>query len=170
MSWADRVAGADVSGSGVYFQDGVYPLLWIERCQMKTSRKGKELFIAEFKILRSDVEARQPGSEVSQVYNLSDHDAAPGNVKAFIGAAMNDETFANAKLEEMSAEEKREFVEAIEAVVSSDNPLHGRLVRAEASTIKTRSGSDFTLVKFQGIPDDIQAKAVELHNEVFAPF
>lgn len=171
MGWADKVAGSDVSGGGVYFLEGVYPTLWIERCQLKTSRKGKELFIAEFKILQSNVEGRGAGSEVSQVYNLTDHEAAAGNVKAFIGAAMDDDAFAHAKMEDMTPEERADFIKAVQDVVGESNPLKGRLVRAEASVIQTRAKTDFTLVKFSGLPEAAQAKAMALYEAAgFAPF
>ena len=171
MGWADKVAGSDVTGGGVYFKNGNYPVLFIDKAIMKESRKGKELFIVEFKILVSEVEERPAGGSVSQVYNMTDHDAAPGNVKGFIGAAQNDSDFADAKLENMTDKEKKAFIEAIQMVVSDDNPLHGRLVRAEANTILTEAGNDFTLVKFSGIGDDIQQSADALLKEAgFAPF
>lgn len=170
MGWADRVAESDPTKGGVYFKDGVYPLLYIEKVHLKQSRKGKDLYIVELKILSSNVEDRPEGSEVSQVYNLSDHDAAPGNVKAFIGAAMGDEAFANADIEKMTLEERKEFIAAIEETTSASNPLHGRLVRAEARTIETKAKTPFTLVTFGIIPEEVQAKAQELHNAAFAPF
>lgn len=153
----DRVGSSDPSLGGIYPVAGVYPFLYVDVLKMIKSRKGDDCFIAEFDILESNVEARPRGSRMSYAVNFR-HDAAPGNVKAFIAAVMN------ANPDSVDAEASR-------YACSERNPCHGRLVRLEASDTTTRSGNPFTLCNWQPVPDELQERAEEGRREAgFAPF
>lgn len=154
----DLIGNAQVTDGGIYPEPGVYPVLFLDACKMVESRKGDKLFCAEFEILESNVDERPAGSRMSWMANLSKHDAAPGNVRAFLAAA------AGITPDGVDAEGSR-------AAVSSANPLHGRVLRLEASNTKTRAGGDFTLCRFSALDDGMQAKAKELREAAgFSPF
>lgn len=148
----DMIGSANVTEGGVYPIAGVYPILYLDACKMVESRKGDKLFCAEFDIIESNVEERPSGSRMSWMANLTKHDAAPGNARAFLAAA------AGIKPENVDAEGSR-------AAVSSHNPLHGRLVRLDASNTKTRAGGDFTLCRFSALPEELQDQAERLHAD-----
>lgn len=154
----DMIGSAQTSEGGVYPLAGVYPVLYLDTCKMIDSRKGDKLFCAEFDIIESNVEERPAGSRMSWMANLTKHDAAPGNARAFLAAA------AGIKVENVDSEGSR-------AAVSSQNPLHGRLMRLDASNTKTRAGGDFTLCRFSALPEEMQEQASKLRAQAgFAPF
>lgn len=148
----DMIGSAKVTEGGVYPLAGVYPILYLDAVKMVDSRKGDRLFCAEFDIIRSEVDERPAGSRMSWMANLTKHDAAPGNARAFLAAA------AGIDPENVDAEGSR-------AAVSPQNPLHGRLVRLDASQTKTRAGGDFTLCRFSALPDELQARAEALRED-----
>jgi len=147
----DRVAASEGRFGGVYPQPGVYPLLYIDVLKMIRSRKGEDVFIAEFDVLESEVPSRLKGTRMSWAVNFR-HDASPGNVKAFLAAVMN-------------VPQNEVDGKGSQYACSADNPCHGRLVRLEATQTKTKAGTDFTLCNFRPVPDDIQAKAAELRKQ-----
>ena len=145
-----RVEDSDGRSGGIYPLPGIYHMLYVDTIKMIRSRKGEDVFIAEFDILQSDVEARKAGTRMSWAVNFR-HDASPGNVKAFLAAVMNvPQTDVDAKGAQYACSDK--------------NPCHGRLVRLEAVMTKTKSNNDFTLCNFRPITDDIQSKAAELRT------
>jgi hypothetical protein len=153
----DRVEDSEGRTGGIYPQPGIYQVLYVDVIKMIRSRKGEDVFIAEFDILQSDVPERKAGTRMSWAVNFR-HDASPGNVKAFLAAVMNvQQTEVDAKGAQYACSEK--------------NPCHGRLVRLEAVMTKTKSGNDFTLCNFRPLADDMQGKADELRAAAgFAPF
>jgi hypothetical protein len=154
-----KIGDADGSNQGIYPEPGLYPCLYVDVLKVIQSRKGDDLFIAEFDILQSDVNIRPPGTRMSWMANLTRHEAAPGNVKTFLATLMD------VPLEEVDAESSK-------YACSPDNPCHGRLIRLEASIIKTKEKkTDFTLCKWFTLPNDVQAQAEELRKQAgFAPF
>jgi hypothetical protein len=155
----EMIGNAKATEGGVYPVAGVYPVLYLDACKMVESRKGDKLFCAEFDIVESNVEERPAGSRMSWMANLTKHDAAPGNVRAFLAAAVG------IPVENVDAEGSRQ-------AVGPANPLHGRLMRLDASDTKTRAGGDFTLCRFSALPDELQSQAEKLRaNAGFAvPF
>lgn len=123
---------AKVGGGGVYFLDGIYRVE-VVRAFVMQSRKKEDLFIAEFKILESDNDARRAGMRCSWCVSLK-QDAALGNIKGFVAAATDTDP----------EDDQEDWEEAIEMAVSKDNPLAGAIVDLEATTVKTRAGNDFT--------------------------
>lgn len=153
----DDIEGAQARQSGVYPVAGVYPVLFVDVLKMIKSRQDDTIFIAEFDIVKSEVEARPAGTRMSWAVNFR-HDAAPGNVKAFLAALMN-------------VEPEKIDKDGAKMAVSSKNPCHGRLIRLEASMTKTKRGNDFTICDWRPIPEPMQEKATDLREEAgFAPF
>lgn len=153
----DSIEGAEARQSGVYPVAGVYPVLFVDALKMIKSRKGDTIFIAEFDVIKSEVESRPAGTRMSWAVNFR-HDAAPGNVKAFLAALMN-------------VEPEKIDKDGARMAVSEKNPCHGRLIRLEASMTKTKTGNDFTICDWRSIPEPIQEKATDLREKAgFAPF
>lgn len=156
---ADLIARSQTNSGGVYFLPGVYPVLHVCDFKEQLSRKKDDLIIAEFEIIESDVAERPAGTKVSQVYNLTKHDAAPGNVKSFIAAVMG------VRPDDLSPEEWA----ALSSAALDDKQVVGRVVKAQASIIKTRAGGDFTKVDFFPLGDDMQEAARELREAAGFP-
>jgi len=151
-----RVADSDYNESGVFILPGAYVCV-IDVTKTATSRKGDFLWIVRLEILESSITERPAGTRMDYIANFK-HDPTPGNVKGFIAAAMGcppeDVTY-----------------EATKLVASASNPLHGRMVRVEATQIKTKANTDFTKVSFRTIPDDMQEQCAACREAVgFAPF
>src|SRR5437660_12484512 len=99
---------AQISAGGIYFLAGTYRVRIREVKSIK-SRKNDDLFIVETDIVESNNPERKVGTSCSWVCNLK-HDAALGNIKAFVVAA------AQCPEEQVTEGE-------IELIVSNDNPL-----------------------------------------------
>jgi hypothetical protein len=193
---ADSIGNAKPGQGGVYFLPGTYPVLYIDKIQPQKNRHTEDMVVAEFDILESEVEERPAGSRVSQVYNLTKHrETAPGNVRAIIGASLG---VSKDELDNVP-EAQRAVIskvlgipltekypeghklagalkcaaikgEVVAKVLGSDNPAHGRLVRAVATMTKTKKEQkDFTLVDFTGLGEDVQALANDLRTAAGFP-
>lgn len=153
----DRVESAEGRGGGIYPVPGVYNCLFVDTIKMIRSRKGDDLFVAEFDIIESTVAERPRGSRMSWIANFR-HDATPGNVKAFLAATMG-------------IPQDKVDAAGCKFACSDKNPCRGRLVRLEASNTVTKSGNDFTLCQWRPIPKEIQEQNDQLRLEAgFAPF
>lgn len=142
------IKDAQVSSGGVYFIPGLYPEVEIEACKMIFTRKKEELFVAECKIIASDVPERGPDMHASFTANVTKHDAALGNIKGFMAAGFN-----------CSPDEITEAV--AEEVVSERQPLAGVRLRLEAVNTKTRDGGDFTKHVWSQVGDTTRAPVDE---------
>lgn len=151
----DAIGGATPYESGVYVEPGVYPLLYVDVIKMQRSRKGDDLFIAEFDILDSQVSTRPKGSRMSWICNFR-HEAAPGNIKKFLSAVMN------TPIEEVDAQ-------GAKYSCSAENPCHGRLVRLDATEIETKSGNPFTTCRYFPIGDADQSRAEQIRGDAGFP-
>jgi len=146
----ERTAAADPNQSSVYPVPGIYPVLMIDALKMIESRNNEDLFIAELEILDSQVEDRPAGTRMSWIVNFK-HDSAPGNVKAF---------FCNA----FGIPEEEVTAESMQYCCSAKNPARGRLVRLEATNVKTKRNTDFTKCKWLFVPDNMQGQCNELRK------
>lgn len=146
-----RIADSDPAASSAYPEAGLYPLLFVDVLKMIRSRKGDDVFIAELDILESNVASRPKGTRMGWAVNFR-HDAAPGNVKSFLAAAFN------VDVEDIDKE-------GVKEALSDSNPAHGRLVRLEATDIKTKAGNPFTRCNWSPVPKDLQDKADELREQ-----
>ena len=119
---------ATSSAGGNYIKPGRH-LLKIVVNRPKKSRKKKDLAISEFEVLEST--AHDEGESVSWAVNLTDHDAAIGNIKGYLAAV--------AECEEDEVDEA-----GAERAYSAENPFEGMTVALETFMIKTRAGGAFT--------------------------
>lgn len=152
----DRVGSAETSERSNYPLPGVYPMLYCDQLKMVTSRlSGDSIFVAEFDILESDVQARPKGTSLSWLCNLR-HLPSPGNVREFL-AVLN-----GVMVDEVDAEGAR-------FACSKENPSHGRLIRLEATEVETKKGNPFTRCKWIPIPDEVQNNAKQLRIDAGYP-
>ena len=119
MSIYDVIAEAKESEGGNYLKEGHHELT-VSKLIFKKSRKGDDLFIAEFT------------NGVSWVCNMR-HDASPGNVKSFLKALVGADDITGADVEE---------------AVSEANPAEGLQIVGDAFNVVTRAGFDFVKVKW----------------------
>ena len=152
MGLFEGIEKAQSSQGGIYVMPGVYPALWVNAVKMiKSQESNANLFIVEIDILNSKVEGREAGTTMSWVANLL-HKPTLGNIKNFIGAAMNRD---EADISERIAE----------AVVTSDNPLQGQLVRCDATDIITKGNKKpFTKCIWSAVAPEVQAEAKTFHE------
>jgi hypothetical protein len=155
-----RVANAEVGEKTAYFEPGVYPFLYLDVIKMVTSRKGDQLFIAEFDIVDSDVPSRPKGSRAAWIANFR-HEPTPGNVRGFM-AALN-----NVGVEEITAD-------ALRFACSDKNPCHGNLIRLEAVLLTTDKDGNarakpFTRHDWRPVPKELQGQAEELRTKAGFP-
>lgn len=128
------VQDARVGGGGVYFLQGVYQVK-IKKVWMQTSRKREDFFMIDAQIIESNNDKRTAGMTCTQMIKMS-LDAALGNVKGFVAAAMG-----------IDPDEVDE--EMCEACVEDDNPVADTIMNLEVVDIKTREGGDFSLHKWE---------------------
>jgi dihydrofolate reductase len=98
-------------------------------------KKGRHYFCAEFTVLSTTSQDYAPGDRVSWLVNM-DQPSALSNIKGF-ALALSDE------VKESEIDE-----EAMDQLISSDNPAAGAKVKATAYNVQTRSGGDFTKVSW----------------------
>lgn len=122
-----KIANAETSGDGIYLLDGAYRIR-VELVKFFETRKHKTMFLVEMTILQSTNEARPAGMEVSWMCNLTDHDAAFGNVKQFLGACFgvdpNDKEALDAQITPT----------VISQSTAVSNPLGGTILPVECET------------------------------------
>ena len=153
----NRIGDSEGRQGGVYPVAGVYPLLYVDVLKMIRSRKGDDVFVAEFDIVQSEVAGRCAGTRMSWAVNFR-HDASPGNVKAFLAAVMD------VLAEQVDSE-------GASCACGPDNPCHGRFVRLEATQTETKSGNPLTLCNWRPVADELQGQADELRQSAgFTPF
>ena len=128
------IENAEPMSGGVYFEPGLYIVL-INACKGRRTRKGADAFIAETTILQSSNSERPPGVHCTWM-QTSDKEGWLGRVRGFCAEASD-------------AEVKEVDEPAVEAIVSSANPLEGVVIRAEAQNVKTKAGGIVTAIRWQ---------------------
>lgn len=147
MGLLSDIKGKRSSDGGVYFEPGSY-LVEINRVKTGQTRKKKDYFAVECKILESSCKERPVGSDCTWML-LFEWDSTLGNVADFLRAAF----FAKAEQdgEDIDAEDPSEIdvdEDDAEEAIGEDQPLAGVQLRVVATNKKTNSGGDFTIVKF----------------------
>jgi hypothetical protein len=154
------IKGARGTKGGLYFVPGNY-LVLINRCKLGETRKGIDFFVAETKVVWSDVEERKPGSEPSYMVTM-DKDPALGNVADFMraGLACKAVQQLGATIEDIGEIDEIELSEEeAEEIVGEANPLAGVVMALNAFNKPTAAGKDFTRVKWAIPTDEDLAKA-----------
>lgn len=127
---------AEVGQGGVYIQPGIYSDVEILALKLGKSRKKQEFFAAELRIHESAGDGANPEDSKATWMVMLHHDAALGNIRAFLAAA--------AGVDVKEVDEK-----AAELAVSDEQPFAGVHLRAEASNITTKKGLPFTKVLWE---------------------
>lgn len=86
-----KIANSSATKGGNNLKDGKYRLI-VEKMLLNSGHSGT-CFIPELRVVSAaatekDTEPNSVGSTVSCVWNVTKHDSAPGNVKAFILSAL----------------------------------------------------------------------------------
>jgi len=151
MSLFSGIKDASVSKSGQYFKPGHYKVK-IKAVKMTKSQAAPSqmFFIIETEVLESDNPDISPGSERSQVIDMSNVMALP-NVKAFVAAASGVEPTSETVNEEVEKYwsdlmgEHISFDVLCDRLVSDSNPLEGLEMFLECINIVTKKEKkDFT--------------------------
>lgn len=137
MGLFDKISDADPSNGGVYFNAGHRYLAEVEKCLVKLSRKGDQLFIAELRVVESDDARLTPGMKASWIVNFK-QDASLGNILWFLGAC------SGIKVEDTARMKKEITKEVAEFAVTEANPMAGKRVRFDVQGVKTKAGKDFS--------------------------
>lgn len=170
-----KIAAATATGGGNNIRDGRYKFL-IEKCHIQEGHTGTCL-IAEFRVMEAAAsgaldEQGKPvipnpvGSTCSMVCNVTKHESAYGNVKAFVQGALGGLGYTPDKIDD----------QVLAEVFSDANPLRGVAVidetyrgvnkgRANAAN----AGKPLTLNKWKSIAqtqEEVQAQAQYLDENV----
>lgn len=168
-----KIADASATGGGNNIRDGIYKFL-VEKCAIQNGHSGV-CFVAEFRVMESapngavDEQGRPVvpnpvGSTASMVANLTKHESAAGNIKAFVQGALGGLGYSPDQITE----------ELIGEICGEGNPLRGVAVidetyrgvnkgRANAAN----AGKPLTLNRWKSVPqteEDIEAAKAYLDN------
>ena len=144
MGIFDNIDNVDAANAPTrYFNDGKY-LFKVSKFTQGVSKKGKGPFVAiEGEIIEVKVgyaDSNKVGETVSQVIMLNAGDIALRDVKAFVAAAAYDPNKSEQPAVTSAVCEK--------ASAGDGTLLAGAEIIAEATTIKTKRGTNFTKVSW----------------------
>lgn len=130
-----------------YLTPGQYELA-IRSLSLIDSKKkrGQVFFVAEFDVVSSNNGDFQPGALVSWLVDMDHGETALSNCKAFASAVLD-------------CDEEEVNEAAMEKLVGPDQPASGIRVKANAFNIKTKSGNDFTKIRWDSIGDVEEVQA-----------
>ena len=114
----------------------------IEEVKYIVSRKKDELVVISAEIIESTTKL-STGTVAVQFINM-DSDMGPGNFKAFVCAALGQDTKDNT-LEESDYNEAAGLTANGEEESTEPHPLAGIVMNLETVLIKTKAGTDFTV-------------------------
>jgi hypothetical protein len=159
MGYWDKkdIGKAKGTEGGLYFKPGKY-LAQIQRCKMIETQKKHEAFVAEFKIIETDVEDPnlQAGAEPSYFVDMDGEypDLSLGNVADIMRAGLA--SLAEQHGEEHPVPDQIELSDEIaNAITEEDNLLAGVYLDVYAFNKPTRAGNDFTRFKWR-IPENLK--------------
>lgn len=149
----DSVKGTE---GGLYLKPGNF-LLQVQRCKMIETRDGNDAFVAELKVIETDIEDKdlQPGAEPSLYVNLSGKfpKLALGNVNDFVRAGLGSLAQQHGEdhppLEEITLNK-----DIMKKITGAKNLLAGVYLDCNAFNKPTREGRDFTRMKWK-VPDNV---------------
>ncbi len=145
MSLFDQIVKAPVYGSGNYFEEGQYTLE-LQDVKMVDSRRkaGTKYLIVACKIETTTAQNLSAGDSVTWRVDMT-QPSGPSNCKQFavaVGKSMY-EGFS----------EDHVTNDFLESIINDNSEARGVSIGAEAITIKTRSGNDFTKVVWNKTED-----------------
>jgi hypothetical protein len=144
----EAVAAADPQGNRTpYIGNGTY-LLAFDFAKWNRKDNGLLAFIAEMEILES-TNPEHPVGTRGTYYREMNYPGDRGQVKSFIAALANEDHTAVTK-------------QAMDLLLSPQNPAHGRLVRCTAAN---KQGKLYTYYNWTPVPDEMQAQAAQLRQQ-----
>jgi hypothetical protein len=127
---------------GKWFAGDASFIVRIEKVRTVQSRKKQDLVFIECTVCETSKPDENPvGSRASQCLNFSEHDAAPGNFKAFIAAANGLDPSIKTQLDSIP---EREWEPLCDLAVSAENPLAGLYCGLETALVDTKAKTKFT--------------------------
>lgn len=122
-----------------FLEPGQYELA-VKTLTVVTSKKlpARNFFVAEFDVVSSTCDKFTAGDLVSWLVDMSHGETSLSNCKAFAASVLD--------CDEGEIDEG-----TMEKLVGPEQPASGVRVKANAFTIKTRSGSDFTKVRWDSV-------------------
>lgn len=122
-----------------FLEPGQYELA-VKALQVVTSKKmpARNFFVAEFDVVTSSCDKFMAGDLVSWLVDMSHGETSLSNCKAFAAAVMD--------CDESEVDEA-----TMEKLVGPEQPATGVKIKANAFTIKTRAGTDFTKVRWDSV-------------------
>lgn len=133
------VGSASYNEGGIFVQPGNY-LVEVGEAKTGKTRKGRDFFVVQLKVLESDSPERPKGVTMSWML-MFDLDATMGNIKHFISVC---EAVASKSPINLNAVDEA----SCEMVVSAEQPYEGEILALEAVNVKTQAGGVFTKCKF----------------------
>lgn len=146
MGLFSKVGSAEVSFGGKYFHHDSQFIVRVEKVRQIKSRKNQQLVFIECTVCDRDGAAKKDdmnpeGSRASQCINFTEHDAAPGNMKAFVAAANGLDPSIKEQLDSVP---EKEWEPLCDLAISEEQPCKGIYVGLETVLVKTRAGGPFT--------------------------
>lgn len=122
-----------------YLTPGQYELV-IRSLSLVDSKKkrGQQFFVAEFDVVSASNGEFQQGALVSWLVDMDHGETALSNCKMFASAVLD-------------CDEEEVNESAMEKLVGPDQPAAGIRVKANAFSIKTKSGNDFTKIRWDSV-------------------
>lgn len=139
MSAFSGIEKTRVYQNAPYLAPGQYELSIVAlKLVDSTKKRGQQFFVAEFRVVTSSNEDFKSGDLVSWMVDMDHGDTALSNCKAFACAVLD-------------CEEDDVVAATLDKLVSVEQPAADVRVKANAFTIKTKAGNDFTKVRWDSV-------------------
>jgi hypothetical protein len=148
MSFRSQLKNTAARRQSEYVTPGQY-LFEILDFKEGENRKGRSFVVVEMQVLDSDDTNRHPRGSERSYLQMTDTDTAAKNVRGFLTRALNvpDEGLTDEMIDKA--------FEPLEETGKS--PLAGLKIGVNARNIVTRKGSDFTVVDFYSVDQDMES-------------
>ena len=145
--FGDGFNNTEAGGGGIYFKSPGLYLCAVSKVKVDRAQAGFPYFLMEFECVESSHPDIRPGMRVSWMATLKND-----TFKATFWANVKQAVLAAVQSQQPAAT-AQQITDAVIATVCGDaQPLTGVRVRAQASEIRTRTGSPFTKVVFTPAP------------------
>jgi hypothetical protein len=156
MGLFSGIEKAQISESGTYLREGVYPELEVVEFKAGRTRKGEDFVVVKVNVVQSIGANANPAGGTADVMIMMKWDAALGHIKGFLAAAVP------CALQDITAD-------GVEEAIGPSQPLAGQKVSAEATNVETRAGGTFTKVRFYPYAEAVAAPTTPPPAPVAAP-
>ena len=148
MSFRNQLKKTSARRQSEYVTPGQY-LFEILDFKEGENRKGREFVVVEMSVVDCDDRTRHPSGSERSWLQMTDTDTAGSNVRGFLCRALNvpDEGLTDEMIDKA--------FEPLEDTGKS--PLSGLKIGVNARNIVTRKGSDFTVVDFYSVDQDMES-------------